>query len=126
MDRDRQSLNPQSPGAPEGAGARLRAGQEDTARGNPSEDWQGALLIFFLAACCLLPLFLVALGAWLSTLSLGSSGSLWLLLAGVAIAALGLGLWATLADFSTSADFMRPATGAGRSRAVVLVPAKER
>ena len=93
MDRDRQSLNLQSPGAPECAGTRLQAGQEGTARGNASEDWQGALLIFFLAACCLLPLFLISLGAWLSTLSLGSSGSLWLLIAGVAIAALGLALW---------------------------------
>jgi LPXTG-motif cell wall-anchored protein len=93
MDRDRRNVSFQPPGAPERADTRPQAGQEHAARGSGTGDWQGALLIFFLAVCCLLPLFLVSLGAWLSTLGLGSSGSLWLLIAGVAIAALGLALW---------------------------------
>ncbi len=93
MDRNGQSWNVLPPAVAEGTGARPDALEEGTARERRSEDWQGALLIFFLAICCLLPLFLVALGAWLSTLSPGALGSLWLLVAGIAIAALGLALW---------------------------------
>jgi LPXTG-motif cell wall-anchored protein len=93
MDRDGQSWDRRSPAVTEGTLARPDAARKRTTRGRASEDWQGALAIFFLATCCLLPLFLVSLGAWFATLSPGFSGSLWLFIAGVAIAAIGLALW---------------------------------
>lgn len=86
-------LKDQSPPVREGVQPGPAEVQASEAGEKPGSNWLGALLIFLLASCCLLPVFLVSLGAWLSTVSLGLSVPRWVALVGVSVAGLGVAWW---------------------------------